>query len=401
MSSTATAHRRLAAWPSAAALLDVAVAAGALAGSLALVRHGGVGPSRPGTAGELDLIGVVLAACSTVPLIAWRRFPLGVFAVTAAVGVLLAGLGYRIDLLLGPAAALYLLAASRKQETPWTRRTSVTVVGLLLVYLGAAAFAQGTIPASELLHTGLAWAVAWFAGERTRLRREQLAELRDRALRAEREAERERLLAAAEERARIARDLHDSAGHAISVIAVRAGAARLRHHQDPARSLAALEAIEELARQTAEEIDQLVGTLREGGAASGVVEAPPGLASLDSLIAHQQAAGLEITLDASGAPRPLGGAAEQAAYRILQEALTNAARHGAGSARIELAFGDTGVELSVTNPVATPGAPRSGGGHGLIGMRERATLLGGDLDAARANGAFRLRARIPYRGHRG
>jgi len=90
MSSTATARRRSAARPSAAALLDVAVAAAALAGSLALLRHGGIGPSRPGS-GELDLVGVVLAACSTVPLLAWRRFPLGVFAVTAAAGVLLAG----------------------------------------------------------------------------------------------------------------------------------------------------------------------------------------------------------------------------------------------------------------------------------------------------------------------
>jgi signal transduction histidine kinase len=398
MSSTVTAHRRFATRPSSGALLDVAAAAAAFAGSLALLRHGGIGPSRPG-AGELDLVGVVLGACATVPLIAWRRSPLGVFAVTAAASVLLAGLGYRIDLLLGPTAALYLLAASREPRAPWTRRTTVTVAGLLLAYLGAAAATQGTFPASELLHTGLAWAVAWFAGERTRLRREHVAELSERAQRVEREAERERLLAAAQERARIARDLHDSAGHAISVIAVRAGAARLRHSQDPDRSLPALEAIETLARQTVEELDQLVGTLREGGSARGVVEAPPGLASLDTLIAHHQAAGLEVTVDTAGAPRPLGAAADQAAYRILQEALTNAARHGAGRARIELGFGDAAVELSVTNPVPASGAPRSGGGHGLIGMRERATLLGGDLDAERSNGAFRLRARIPYRGH--
>jgi signal transduction histidine kinase len=408
-SSTAIARRRLAARPSTAALLDVAIAAAALAGSLALLSHGGIGAFRPGpgtdtshlgSLEELDLLGVVLAACSTLPLIAWRRSPLGVFAVTAAAGVLLAGLGYRIDLLLGPTAALYLLAASRDQATPWTPRTTVTVVGLLLAYLVAAAAAQGTLPASELLHTGLAWAVAWFAGERTRLRREQIAELHDRAVRAEREAERERLLAAAQERARIARDLHDSAGHAISVIAVRAGAARLRHRQDPDRSLAALEAIEELARHTAEEIDQLVGTLREGGSTNGAVDVPPSLGSLDTLIAHQQAAGLEVTVDTAGVPRPLGAAVDQAAYRILQEALTNAARHGAGSARIELAFGDMAVELTVTNPVPVDGPPRSGGGHGLIGMRERATLLGGSLDAERANGVFRLRARIPYGGHR-
>ena len=389
-------------------LLDVAVAAAALAGSLALLRHGGIGALRPGSgtgaaypgAGRLDLIGVALAAFSTVPLAAWRRSPLGVFAVTSAAGVLLAGLGYPIDLLLGPTAALYLLAASREPQTPWTRRITAIVLGLLAAYLVAAATAQGTFPASELLHTGLAWAVAWFAGERTRLRREQLAELKERALRAEREAERERLLAVAEERARIARDLHDSAGHAISVIAVRAGAARLRHHQDPDRSLAALEAIEGLARQTAGEIDQLVGTLRDGDSASGAVEAPPGLASLDTLIAHHRAAGLQVALDMSGAPQPLGAAADQAAYRILQEALTNAARHGTGSARIELAFGDAAVDLRVTNRVSSGATTRPGGGHGLVGMRERATLLGGDLDAARANGAFRLHAHIPYGGQR-
>jgi signal transduction histidine kinase len=408
MSSTATAHRRFAARPSPAALLDIAVAATALAGSLVLLRHGGIDALRLGPgigashagADRLDLIGVTLAVCSTVPLIAWRRFPFGVFATTAAAGVVLAGLGYRIDLLLGPTAGLYLLAASREPETPWTRRTTAIVVGLLVAFLSAAAASRRTFPASELLHTGLAWAVAWFAGERTRLRREQIAEFKERALRAEREVERERLLAVAEERARIARDLHDSAGHTISVIAVRAGAARLRHHQDPDRSQAALAAIEELARQTASEIDQLVGSLREGGSPSGAVEAPPGLASLDTLIAHHQAAGLQVAADASGAPRPLAVAADQAAYRILQEALTNAARHGTGSARIEVAFGDAAVELSVTNPVPPGGSARSGGGHGLIGMRERATLLGGDLDAARANGTFRLRARIPYRGHR-
>jgi signal transduction histidine kinase len=399
MSSTATPHRLFAARPSSGTLFDVAIAAAALAGSLALLSHGGIAPSRPGS-GELDLIGVVLTACSTVPLIAWRRFPLGVFAVTAAAGVLLVGLGYPGGLLLGPITALYLLAAGRERETPWTRRTTGTVVGLLVAYLGASAAAQGTVPGSELLHTGLPWAVAWFAGERARLRREHVADLRERALRTEREAERERLLAVAEERARIGRDLHDSAGHAINVIAVRAGAARLRHHQDPDRSLLALEAIEEVARQTVEEIDHIVGTLRQGGSVNGVVEAPPGLASLDTLIAHHVAAGLEVTFDTAGAPRPLGGAADQAAYRILQEALTNTARHGAGSARIELAFGDAEVELTVTNPVLADGAPRSGGGHGLIGMRERATMLGGRLDAERANGAFWIRARIPYGGHR-
>ena len=396
--STAIAQGLFSTPPRSRALFDAGLTVAVLATSLVLLSHGGSDSSRSGRE-ELDLLGVVLVMASTVPLSAWRRFPLGVFAVTAAAGVLLAGLDYPLDLVLGPIAALYLLAASRGPETPWTARTTMIVVGLLVAYMGAIAAAQQTFPGIQPFHNGLAWALAWFAGERTRLRREQIAEFRERALRAEREVERERLLAAAEERARIARDLHDSAGHAINVIAVRAGAARLRHHQDPDRSLLALEAIEEVARQTAEEIDHIVGTLRKRGAANGAVEPPIGLASLDTLIAHHAAAGLEVTVEASGAPRPLGATVDQAAYRILQEALTNAARHGAGSARIELVFGDGAVNLTVTNPEPTPSSPRPGGGHGLIGMRERATLLGGNLDAERADGAFRVHARIPYRGH--
>jgi len=396
--STATAQRPFSTPRRSWVLFDAALAVAALAGSVVLLTHGGIDSSRT-TGKDLDLLGIALTVSSTVPLIAWRRFPLGVFTLTAAAGVLIAGLNYPLDLVLGPIAALYLLAASRGPETPWTRRTTVTVVGLLVAYMTATAAAQGTFPGIQPFHNGLAWALAWFAGERTRLRREQIAEFRERALRAEREVERERLLAAAQERARIARDLHDSAGHAINVIAVRAGAARLRHHQDPDRSLLALEAIEEVARQTAEEIDHIVGTLRERGSANGAVEPPTGLASLDTLVAHHAAAGLDVTVEASGAARQLSTAADQAAYRILQEALTNAARHGAGSARVELVFGDAAVDLTVTNPVPAFSAPRLGGGHGLVGMRERATLLGGSLDAERADGAFRVHAQIPYGGH--
>jgi signal transduction histidine kinase len=397
MSWTPRARKLFATGSSSSVLPDIAIAAVAFATSMALLDHGAIGNAHPG---RVDPIGVALTAASTWPLLAWRRFPLGVFAVTSSAGVVLAGLGYPVDLLLGPTAALYLLAASREEESRWTRRTTLVVVGLFATYVGALGIAQRAFPIGGILHTGLAWAVAWFAGERTRLRRqrrrEQLAELRERALRTERDVERERLLAVSEERARIARDLHDSAGHAISVIAVRAGAARLRHYQDPDRSLVALEAIEEIARQTVQEIDQIVGTMRDGATSDGV-EAPIGLASLDALIARHSEAGLELTLATSGAARPLGSPADQAAYRILQEALTNAARHGAGSARIELDYGETSLELSVTNASADQPS-RSGGGHGLIGMRERAASLGGGLDAGRSNGTFHVRAQIPYGG---
>jgi hypothetical protein len=153
VSSTATAPRRFGDRPRSGALFDLAVAIGVLAGSLVLLSHGGIEPSHPGER-EIDLVGVVLVACSTVPLVAWRRFPLGVFAATAAAGVLLAGFDYPLDLLLGPIAALYLLAASRGPETPWTGRTTGTVVGLLMAYVGATAAAQGTFPGIEPFHNG-------------------------------------------------------------------------------------------------------------------------------------------------------------------------------------------------------------------------------------------------------
>ncbi|MGH8925120.1 MAG: sensor histidine kinase [Acidimicrobiia bacterium] len=394
---TATAQRLLTTPPKSRRLFDLAITVAVLAGSLALISHGGVAPTRPGRE-EFDLIGILLVAGSTVPLIVWRRYPLSVFTTTATAGTALAGLGYPLDLMLGPTVALYLLSASREPQAPWTWRTTATVMAMLMAYLAATAAAHRAVPGIELLHTGLAWAVAWFAGERTRLRREQITELRERAHQAERDRERERLLAVAEERARIARDLHDSAGHAINVIGVRAGAARMRHHQDPDRSLRALEAIEEVARQTVEEIDHIVATLRQGGPANPV-EAPIGLASLNTLIGHHAAAGLEVRLDTSGPPRQLGPVVDQTAYRILQEALTNAARHGTGSAQIDLSFGDTAVEAIITNPMPAASSPPTEGGHGLIGMTERAALLGGSLDAERVDGLFRVMARIPYGDH--
>jgi signal transduction histidine kinase len=389
------AHRLYAARPSSGTLVGALAAAAALTGSLSLLSHGGFGFGvvQHGPR-ELDWIGGLLAACSTVPLLFWRQGPRAVFALTASASAGLAGLGYGVGLPLGATFALYLFAASRDDEDPWTRRSTATVVALFLAYLGATAAGGSGLPVSELFHTSLAWAVAWFAGERTRLRREQIVELKERALRAEREAERERRLAAAEERTRIARDLHDSAGHAINVIAVRAGAARLR--QDPERSQAALEAIEELARKTVGEIDQIVGTLRDRGLGNGAVDAPSGLASLDTLVVRHAAAGLDVSVASEGDPRELESAVDQAAYRILQEALTNAGRHGTGPARVELTFGRAAVELTISNAAFGDGATRSNGGHGLIGMRERATLLGGSLDAERADGMFRVRAYLPY-----
>jgi signal transduction histidine kinase len=234
------------------------------------------------------------------------------------------------------------------------------------------------------------WGGAWVVGDRVRLRRERVAELEERAHRAEREAERERQLAAAEERTRIARDLHDSAGHAINVILVHAGAARLLAEKDPGRSREALGTIETVARETLREIDQLVRALRED---EDAVE-PPGLAALDTLVKRHRDAGLEVDVLVNGARRPLGPAVDQAAYRILQESLTNALRHGSGTAEVALTYAGDALEIGVTNPAQSNGPPAEG--HGIVGMRERASLLGGSVSYESMNGAFRIRARLPY-----
>jgi len=300
----------------------------------------------------------------------------------------------------GPTIALYLLAASRDARRPWTRQTTEVVVAMFCLHILAFGLGHDQVPEVQIAFGALVWGLAWFAGERTRLRRQQLAELQERALRAEQEAVGERRLAVAEERSRIARDLHDSAAHAINVIAVQASAARLWQEHDPGRSRAALETIEDVAHRTVAEIDQIVHSLRddEGPAAGQRVEPSPGLAAFDSLIAQHSAAGLHVTFATRGQPRPLGGAVDRAAYRILQEALTNCARHGAGDASVELAFGADALELTISNAVRSDGTVRASlnGGHGLVGMSERAALLGGELEAGRRNGAFRVQARLPY-----
>jgi signal transduction histidine kinase len=377
---------RTSGWSKPAPLIDAVVVAVAFGFSILVVLHGRSFVSRP-TSHDLDALTIVLVACSTLPLFWWRRSPFGVFALTATANVALAAFAYPIGVPAGPAVALFLLASHRDESRVPIERIFGAAVLFLLAYVAAAAWKERTIPGFELVHASLLWAVAWFAGERVRLRHEQIADLK-------RQAQRERQLAGAEERARIARDLHDSAGHAINVIAVRAGAARLRYRDDPERALGALEAIENVARQTAADIDRIVGALRDHET-DDVVEPPVGLASLGGLIDQHADAGLDITYVTSGCTRPVDRPVDQAAYRILQEALTNASRHGAGTAHVETDYGPTMLELRITNPVDKQRS-ESTTGHGLVGMQERAAALGGDVEIDGTNGAFTIRARLPY-----
>jgi signal transduction histidine kinase len=368
-------------------LRDAGLAALVFAASVALLA---AGESDSGADG-LGALEVVVAAFEALPLVAWRRAPIAVFVVTALASSLLFAIAEPAGPPIAPTVAVYLMAFSGDGSPARTRLSLALLAALLALHVVA-----GGILGAEILFGITVWGGAWLAGDRTRLRRERMAELEERALRAEQEAERERRLAAAEERGRIARDLHDSAGHAINVILVHAGMGRLQTERDPKRAREAFATIEEVARETVGDIDQMVRVLREDASLPGEVEPPAGLASVEGLVERHRAAGLDVTTSIHGERRPLPAAVDRGAYRILQEALTNAARHGNGNARVQIAFGDGELELFVEN-VLYPGRPArpDGGGHGLVGMRERAALLGGTLEAGAKEGRFEVRARLP------
>jgi signal transduction histidine kinase len=340
---------------------------------------------------DLDALAVLLAALSALPLVLRRRAPLVAFVLSTTASSILFALDYPPGPPIGPTVALYFVALARPETLARRLASLAVVVAFFSVHIASYGIAHDTFPDGEILLGAVLWTGVWIAADRTRLRRERIAGLEERALRAEREAERERRLAAAEERTRIARDLHDSAGHAINVILVHAGAARLHAERDPRRSRDALATIETVARETLREIDQLVTALREDEERAS---SPIGLAALDALVQRHRDAGLEVDVHVAGRPRQLGPAVDQAAYRILQESLTNALRHGRGGADVALTYGDEALEIGVTNPADVNGAGAAG--HGIVGMRERASLLGGAFEAGSENGSFRVRTRLPY-----
>lgn len=369
--------------------MDAAIAVAIFAASVGLLAVG------EADSGGIAAPAVVLTALASLPLVFCRRSPLAVFVITALASAAVRAIAEPAGPPLGPTIALFWVALASDDSRGRTRLTLALVAGMLGVHAAASGLADDRFPGAELLFGVLLWSGTWLAGDRTRLRQQRLAELEERALRTEHEAERERRLAAAEERTRIARDLHDSAGHAINVILVHAGAGRLQIERDPAAARKAFQTIEDVARETVGEIDQMVGALREDGSPVREVEAPPGVAALDGLVEQHRAAGLDVTATVRGDRRHLPPAVDRSAYRILQEALTNAARHGGGSATVDVALGRDALELTVVNPVDRGRVIRTADGHGVIGMRERAALVGGSLEAEAHNGQFEVHGRLP------
>jgi len=339
----------------------------------------------------LDMLGYALLAAGPVALLARRSHPVPVLGVAfvATLSYWLAGYPR------GPVFLALIVAFV----------TAVIAGYRMLAWLSIAVGYVSSIWLADLLGTeptprpGQAAALAaWLlvlvaAAEVLRVRRERAAE----AARSREEQARRR---AGEERLRIARELHDVLAHNISLINVQAGVALHLIDERPEQARGALSAIKDASKEALGELRSVLDVLRQTD------ERPPrsptaGLARLDELVSRATAAGLEVRTEIDGPPRPLAARVDLAAFRIVQEALTNVARHaGPATATVRLAYGERELTLQVEDDGRGRTANgTTGGGSGIAGMRERAIALGGTLDAgARPGGGFQVRARLPLDG---
>ena len=239
----------------------------------------------------------------------------------------------------------------------------------------------------------------WLAGRVVRSRAELTAELHEAAQVAHEQREADAARAVAEERRRIAREMHDVLAHSVSTMVIQAGGARRILARDPQRAIEAAALIERTGREALSEMRHLLGVLHAGDEAAALAPQPT-LHELGALIERSRAAGLPVELHVTGELGELPAGVDLAAYRVVQEALTNALKHGGGHAEVRVDRG--GDELLLTVSDHGDGTPRpraESGGHGLVGMRERVRVIGGDLRAGpRPGGGFEVEARLPLQG---
>jgi signal transduction histidine kinase len=327
-----------------------------------------------------------------VPLLWRRRFPVAVLAVSlaATAGALVTRTGpdwgglSLIAILLGPSVSLTTAAALVPARASG-RLAAISVAAVIATNFHRSVRGPDVVAAQVIV-----LAAAWLAGEAIRARRSEVALLRDRVTRqAEQSAE--------DERTRIARELHDVVAHQLSVIAVQAGAARFQLDEDSAR-VASLLIIEDASRQALGDLRRALGVLRSSEVGVGIAP-QPGLDQLDGLARRLRDAGLPLDLTTSGDISAIPDGIAVSAYRIVQEALTNVLNHaGQVTTTVRVICTPQEIQLDVHNEGASGvyAAGPGGGGHGLIGMRERVAAYGGSLRAdALACGGFEVAARIP------
>ena len=337
------------------------------------------------------VIAVALISCAALAL--RRRAPLAVLATTtlgAAGSTLLAT--DRTPLVVTALLALYTVAAHT------SRRTTLLSWALTALTLTSAALLRprGATLTVDLLSysawTGLAAAV----GDAYRNRRAYVGAIEERAVRAEQSREQEALRRVAEERLRIARELHDVVAHHMAVVNVQAGVAAHLLASNPVAADEALVHVRTASRAVLDELTGILSVLREPRDGTDPAPPAPGLAQLETLKGSFAAVGLEVDWSVDIQPHALGPAVDLVAYRVLQEALTNAHKHGTGTALVVVRSSPSALTLSVSNPLGR--TPVSHAGYGLTGMRERAAAVGGRLHAGLGDdGRFHLDVELPLR----
>jgi signal transduction histidine kinase len=347
---------------------------------------------NPGAPATVD---VVCGLVATLPLALARRYPFPVLV--AVVGALAVGVavGERTHdglAVLALFPATYAVGRHAVGRLAWAG-LAVSVGGSAL----ALALGPDNVVSDYPIVLTLFGLAPWAAGRAVRVRHRQAARLRELTAELEREQEARTRAAAAGERARIARELHDVISHSVSLIAVQAGAAGRVIDAQPAAARDALGTIERTARDTLGELRRLLGILREhdGGAE---LASPPGLGRLDELVEQARTAGLAVDLRVAGAKRPLSPGVDLTAYRIVQEGLTNARKHaGKARAAVRIRYAAHEIEIEIVDDGRVPVARNGeGSGLGLVGMRERVALYGGRLEAgARDTGGYRVQAVLP------
>ena len=372
---------KLAAWACLAAVLFTTET------MIANVRH---------VPGSRDPVVYAIAGVVYLALVALYRFPAVTVLVAAAGSVALIAMGSHYPITMGAfLGSLFVFALANDKRRTLTVAVPVKL-GLLI-----AAIAAGAGIASLVV---VLWAaLATSLGNAVRNHRGYLAEVTERARRAERDAEDQARRRVAEERVRIARELHDVIGHHVALISVQAGAMSCLLEEDQAEARQSLAHIQRASANALEDLRLTVGLLRQPGdgeqAEAPPVDPVPGLDRLDDLVGSFTDAGLTVTREVTGRPRPLPEAADLAAYRVIQESLTNVRKHAA-CARASLHLGYTAGALHLT--IENDGYGASGthapgpAGHGIIGMRERVAAVGGRLSAGPTpDGGYRVLADLP------
>jgi signal transduction histidine kinase len=348
--------------------------------------------------GSYDPLSLVLLMLQTLPLVLRRRFPMTVLAVTmgATVAHAFFATGESLNSTMGSLVAIYTVADQYDR-----RRSAIAAVisglAIAVVIVGKVGIPAGL---SGLIQSELSVAILWVLGTWARERRRYLGTVEERALHAEHEREERAQRAVAEERERIAREMHDVVTHHVSVIVIQAGAGLRALERRPEDARDALQAIDESGRRALADMRRMLGILGRPANAAEEVPAPmPGLDRLGELLEQVRAAGLSVELAVVGEPRELDAGIELTAYRIIQEALTNSLKHARGArARVDVRYEPDALEVRVVDDGGrgeVGSAALGGQGHGLIGMRERVALFGGRFEAGPRDDGFRIAARLP------